>query len=102
MAHRTSENVQQIIEAKPISSVIPFMTTSSIGPSLLKDPEAALRLGISPSTLRSWRCRGIGPSYVKLGRGKKAAVRYDHQDLDEYIAQGRHVLNASVRAAHEV
>jgi hypothetical protein len=69
---------------------------------LLTDMAAAAFLSVSPATLRSWRCRGVGPNYVKLGRGKKAAVRYDRRDLEQYVVQGRHVLNASVRAAHEV
>jgi predicted DNA-binding transcriptional regulator AlpA len=72
-----------------------------VSSNLLNDKEAAAWLGMSPSTLRSWRCRGIGPAYIKFGSGKKAAVRYDQQDLEQYIAQGRHVSDASVRAARE-
>jgi hypothetical protein len=68
---------------------------------LMTDSLAAARLGISPTTLRSWRCRGIGPQYIKLGRGKKAAVRYHPHDLDQFIDQGRHVAASSVRAAFE-
>lgn len=70
-------------------------------PGLLTDKAAAEFLGISPSTMRSWRCRGIGPHFVKLGRGKKSAVRYDLRDLARFIDQGRHVLTSSVRAASE-
>jgi hypothetical protein len=29
---------------------------------LLNDKEAAVLLGVAPATLRSWRCRGIGPA----------------------------------------
>jgi hypothetical protein len=36
---------------------------------LLNDSEAAKRLGVSPATLRSWRCRGIGPCFIKMGAG---------------------------------
>lgn len=70
------------------------MNTSNI---LLNDFQAAQHLGVSPATLRSWRCRGIGPSYVKMGRGKKSPVRYHHEDIEHFIAQSRHV--PSVRAA---
>lgn len=73
--------------------------------ALLKESQVAEHLGVSLPTLRSWRSRGIGPAYVKLGRGKKSPVRYHHRDLEAYIAQGRsthtHVSDASVRAAFE-
>jgi len=65
----------------------------------LNDEQAAKRLGVSPATLRSWRCREIGPPFVKLGPGIQAAVRYNPDDLDEFMRQGRHV--PSVRAALE-
>ena len=58
---------------------------------LLNDVQAAERLCISPATLRSWRCRGIGPSFVKMGAGSKAPVRYAGSDLAQFIAQSRHV-----------
>jgi predicted DNA-binding transcriptional regulator AlpA len=58
---------------------------------LLNDNEAAEQLGVSPATLRSWRCRGIGPNYVKMGSGKKSAVRYSASDIDQFIAQCRQV-----------
>ena len=67
--------------------------------NLLNDYQTALRLGVSPATLRSWRCRGIGPPYIKLGFGTQSPVRYNPIDLDEYMRQGRHV--PSVRAASE-
>ncbi len=66
---------------------------------MLNDEQAARRLGVSPATLRSWRCREIGPPFVKLGRGTQAPVRYNPDDLDEFMRQGRHV--PSVRAALE-
>jgi phage terminase Nu1 subunit (DNA packaging protein) len=66
---------------------------------LFNDSEAAAQLGVSPSTLRSWRCRGIGPSFVKMGRGRKSPVRYHSLDLEQFIAESRRV--PSVRAAFE-
>lgn len=68
-----------------------------IQPNLIDDRAAAVVLGVSPPTLRSWRCRGVGPTFVKLGTGRNAAVRYDLRDLAQFIEQGRHV--SSVRAA---
>ena len=45
--------------------------------------EAAAYLNVSHRTLQAWRLRGGGPEYVKLG----AAIRYDRDALDRFIAQ---------------
>ena len=73
----------------------------TIPQNLIDDKAAATMLGVSPPTLRSWRCRCIGPAFIKLGHGKKAAVRYDLRDLAQFIEIGRHVSHSSVRAAFE-
>jgi excisionase family DNA binding protein len=49
----------------------------------LKDVEVAERLGVSRFTVRSWRLKGVGPRFLKMGR----AVRYRSQDVDEYERQ---------------
>jgi excisionase family DNA binding protein len=49
----------------------------------LTDIEVATRLGVSRFTVRSWRLKGIGPRFLKLGR----AVRYRPEDVDEYVRQ---------------
>ena len=49
----------------------------------LTDLEVAERLGVSRFTVRSWRLKGVGPRFLKLGR----AVRYRSQDVDEYERQ---------------
>jgi hypothetical protein len=64
---------------------------------LLNDSEAAVLLRVSSATLRSWRCRGIGPDYHKFGPGTRSAVRYDVKDIRAYMAGCRRV--PSVRAA---
>lgn len=66
---------------------------------LLNDEQAAERLCVSTATLRSWRCRGIGPKFIKMGRGAKAPVRYSESDLEQFIAQSR--VTSSMRAAFE-
>jgi hypothetical protein len=65
---------------------------------LIDDKQAAVLLGVAPATLRSWRCRGIGPAYVKFA-GLRGGVRYDVSDIAEYTEQCRHT--PSVRAAFE-
>jgi hypothetical protein len=66
--------------------------------SLINDKQAAVLLGVAPATLRSWRCRGIGPAYVKFA-GLRGGVRYDVSDIAEYTERCRHT--PSVRAAFE-
>lgn len=65
---------------------------------LLTDKEAAPLLGVAPATLRSWRCRGIGPAYVKFA-GLRGGVRYDVRDIAEFRERCRHT--PLVRAAFE-
>ena len=50
---------------------------------ILTDLEVAERLGVSRFTVRSWRLKGVGPRFLKMGR----AVRYRSQDVDEYERQ---------------
>lgn len=52
--------------------------------SLLTEHEAATRLGVSPGTLRVWRCtRRHDLAWIKLGR----AVRYDPAELDRFVRE---------------
>ncbi|MFG1204407.1 helix-turn-helix domain-containing protein [Xanthobacter aminoxidans] len=49
--------------------------------NLMSDREAAAFLKMSPVTLNTWRCRGRGPKYVKLG----GRVFYRPDDLEAFI-----------------
>jgi hypothetical protein len=64
-------------------------------PKLISTKEAAAMLGTTEGTLKSWRSRGIGPAWVKLG----AAVRYDVEELLDFIKRNTRV--PSVRALVE-
>lgn len=44
--------------------------------------EAARYLGLGVRTLDHWRCRGVGPKYLKLG----ARVLYPQSELDAFKA----------------
>jgi hypothetical protein len=63
---------------------------------LLNTPALSLLMGVPEQTLRQWRCAGLGPDFIKLGTGPKAAVRYTHKDVEDYIAHNRHT--SAVRA----
>lgn len=54
-------------------------------PAPTLDATAAAYLSVERSTLKKWRCVGIGPAYVKLG----AKVVYLIEDLDQYLLAHR-------------
>ncbi|MGE0705543.1 MAG: helix-turn-helix transcriptional regulator [Vicinamibacterales bacterium] len=60
----------------------------------LTDIEVASRLGVSRFTVRSWRLKGIGPRFLKMGR----AVRYRPQDVDDYERQA--LVETQARSDH--
>lgn len=62
---------------------------------LISTKHAAEMLGTTEGTLKSWRSRGLGPKWVKLG----AAVRYDVEELLDFIKRNTRV--PAVRALVE-
>ncbi|WP_306253769.1 helix-turn-helix domain-containing protein [Parvularcula sp. IMCC14364] len=50
----------------------------------LTNEQAANYLGMKASTLNRWRCSGVGPRFLKVGR----LIKYRKSDLDAYL-QGR-------------
>lgn len=60
-------------------------TTPRRGPlRLLTTVEAAKALALSPRTLETYRLRGTGPRYVRIGSSPRGAVRYRESDLVEW------------------
>lgn len=51
--------------------------------SLLDEEQAAGILTVRVKTLQSWRLRGCGPIYVKLGR----CVRYRRSDIEDFVSK---------------
>lgn len=49
---------------------------------LLDGVAAAMRLGVSPSTLTSWRAKGLGPAWVRVGA---KLVKYRADALEAYL-----------------
>ena len=54
------------------------------GHDLLSEKEVAAVLGMASATLRNWRSRGDGPSFVKFGR----LVRYRWAAVEAFMAEG--------------
>jgi Helix-turn-helix domain len=66
--------------------------TTDSGPRLVSPKELSKMWDMPESTLRYWRCAGIGPTYVKLGGG----IKYDLADVEAYVRANKR--KPSVRA----
>lgn len=77
------------------------MSEESRIPAALSTREAADYLGLTPVTLRKWRCDGTGPTWLKIS---EARVRYLRADLEAWLAsrpryQSTSAHKAAVRTA---
>jgi|WetSurMetagenome_2_1015567.scaffolds.fasta_scaffold346352_2 hypothetical protein len=54
------------------------------GPPVMNERDAAMYTGMSAFYLRSARCKGKGPAFLRLGR----SIRYRVSDLDEWLTEG--------------
>lgn len=59
----------------------------------VKEAAEYLRLGVS--TLNTYRVKGGGPPYIKMG----ATVRYDSEDLDAWIDLKKRMSTSAVEKA---
>lgn len=57
--------------------------------TFLTTADLADRWGMAQQTLETWRMRGEGPPFVKLGKGTRAPVRYRLADVRDYEEQNR-------------
>jgi predicted DNA-binding transcriptional regulator AlpA len=60
----------------------------AIIPELLTTVEAAKLCGIGERTLWRWSRSGLAPRPVKIGFGRRAAVRYRRSEYLDWIAGG--------------
>jgi hypothetical protein len=75
----------------PDSMVAPLGRTNC-GSRLVSTKELSRMWDLPESTLRYWRCAGIGPAYVKLG----GRIKYDLVDVEAYVRANKR--KPSVRA----
>ena len=61
--------------------VLSAFDVSAIGTDLIDEVALAVRLGVSRSTLQSWRYAGRSPRFIKNGR----LIRYRNADVDAYL-----------------
>lgn len=57
---------------------------------LLSTAQVAKLLGLSPQTLRLWRCLGKGPRYLRFG-GLKSRAFYCLTDIDDWMQAHRYI-----------
>jgi predicted DNA-binding transcriptional regulator AlpA len=57
-------------------------TTPHQRDELIDERAAAKMLGLSASTLRNWRVKGLGPIFLKISR----VIRYRVSDIEEFIS----------------
>jgi hypothetical protein len=69
------------------------MTGDGAPERLLSTVDAARRLRMQPATLKAWRFRRQGPSYILVSA---RCVRYRQRDLDAWVA-GRRVEHDGTR-----
>lgn len=54
--------------------------------NLLKTTDVARLLGISGSTLRAWRSRGVGPRFYQI-HGRNGMVKYHLEDVMTWLSE---------------
>ncbi|MDQ1267724.1 MAG: hypothetical protein QG567_1495 [Campylobacterota bacterium] len=59
----------------------------------LNQRQAADTIGVSSSTMESWRREGLGPSYIKMNNGKRGRVLYPKTAIAEWLVN-RSVITA--------
>ena len=67
---------------------------------ILNNTEAAAMIGITPATLRFWRCMGRGPKFVKLGAAKQAGVAYLESDILEWRSARTFASTSAATVSH--
>lgn len=77
----SNENSSPYLRLVPSEPPAPKLEMPDIGTDLIDEVELAVRLGVSRSTLQSWRYEGRGPRFIKLGR----LVRYRNADINAYL-----------------
>lgn len=67
---------------------------------VLNNHETAELIGVTPATLRFWRCKGKGPRYIKLGKSPRAGVCYDPADIDAWKTARKFASTSAATVHH--
>lgn len=67
---------------------------------VLNNEAAAALIGVTPGTLKFWRCKGKGPRYIKLGSSRRAGVAYDPADIEAWVAARKFASTSDATVSH--
>lgn len=67
---------------------------------IISSNDAAACIGVTPATLRFWRCKGKGPRFIKLGESKQAGVCYDPADIEAWKAARKFASTSAATVSH--
>lgn len=68
--------------------------------TIISSNDAAALIGVTPATLRFWRCKGKGPRFIKLGQSKQAGVCYDPADIEAWKAARKFASTSAATVSH--
>lgn len=68
--------------------------------TIISSNDAAALIGVTPATLRFWRCKGKGPRFIKLGQSKQAGVCYDPADIEAWKAARKFASTSAATVNH--
>ena len=67
---------------------------------VISHTDAAAMIGVTPATLRFWRCKGRGPKFIKLGESKQSGVCYDLADVEAWKAERKFASTSAATVSH--
>jgi len=93
MAEPISETMRQVIESQVSQVMATFSSSLDKAADLerlkrkemLSPPEVHALYGLNADTMETWRCRGRGPDFIKVGK----LVFYRHEALQAFINSRR-------------
>jgi|GEM_PF-1953462 len=71
------------VVSPPTQPIDQVQTVNSVESEVFNTPEAAVYLHNQPGTLETWRWKGCGPMFCKIGK----SVRYLRRHLDAYLTE---------------
>lgn len=66
---------------------------------LMTSPETAALIGIKNNTLETWRGKGKGPAFVKMGSDPRAPIRYRRGDVAAWLEKRLYASTSHYTAA---
>jgi hypothetical protein len=85
LTDRQAASSTKKISARSSSAAVTLQSESL--QRLLTTEDVATLFGIAPATVVWWRSQKQGPTWVRLGRGKRAPIRYRPEAVEAYIAR---------------